>query len=107
MEIAKKKQQFFFRLPSPVVPNFSLIPEVLVEGFIISLISLSIAISIGKMLAEQQNYEYDAAQELLAEGAANIFGAFFTTLSANNTIARTLVQVSAGGKSQVRIVLFQ
>ncbi len=107
MEIAKKKQHFFFRLPSPVVPNFSLIPEVLVEGFIISLISLSIAISIGKMLAEQQNYEYDAAQELLAEGAANVFGAFFTTLSANNTIARTLVQVSAGGKSQVIIVLFQ
>ncbi len=92
-------------MPTPAVPNMGLIPEVLVEGFIIALISMSVAVSIGKVLSEREGVDFDANQELFAEGSAVVFGSFFLSLPANNTIARTLVQINAGGQSQLTALI--
>jgi MFS superfamily sulfate permease-like transporter len=45
----------------------SLIPEVLPEGFIIALITISVSISVGKVLEDRFGLKLDAEQELLAE----------------------------------------
>jgi MFS superfamily sulfate permease-like transporter len=42
-----------------------------------------------------------ANQELVAQGASNIFGSFFQSLPMAGSLSRTMVQVSTGGKTMM------
>lgn len=53
---------FFFRLPVPTVPNFSLMPDVLSDAFALSIVVFAISVSMGKILARKHGYEIDSNQ---------------------------------------------
>ena len=55
----------------------------------------------GKMFATRHNYNINLNQERIAVGAANIFGSFFFCIPTTGAVARSAVQESVGGSTQV------
>ena len=86
-------------LPEPSFPRPSLIPQVFVESIPVAIISYVIGQSLGSMFGAKHGYTVDPNQELIAQGASNIFGGFFSSLPMASSLARSLVQEDSGGKS--------
>lgn len=86
-------------LPDPIVPPFKLLPEIIVDGLVIAIIAISINLSLAKIFAKKSEYKIRGNQELLAYGAANMFGAFFRCIPVAASLSRSLVQHSVGGKT--------
>lgn len=86
-------------LPNPIVPPFQLLPEIIVDSFIIAIIAISVNLSLAKIFAKKSDYKINSNQELLAYGAANMFGAFFQCIPVAASLSRSLVQHSTGGKT--------
>lgn len=55
-----------FRLPSPTPPPFELIPKVILDSLIISIVAYTVTFSMAKIFAKKHNYKVDATQELYA-----------------------------------------
>ncbi|MPC17171.1 Solute carrier family 26 member 6 [Portunus trituberculatus] len=88
-------------LPPPSAPRLELLSAVLVDGFLIALISYTSTFSIAKIFAQRQGYTVDAAQELYAQGMSNAFGSFFSCGPVAASMSRSLVQEAAGGVTQL------
>lgn len=87
-------------LPSIQPPPFYLIPNLIVDGLLISIVAFSINISMASILAKKK-YKIDSNQELLASGVSNIFGSFFSCLPFASSLSRSLIQLQVGGKTQL------
>ncbi|KAJ3640581.1 hypothetical protein Zmor_027137 [Zophobas morio] len=92
-------------LPVPSVPPLSLVTSVLLDGFTIAVVSYSITLSMGLIFAQRLNYEVDPNQELLAQGAGNIFGSFFSCMPFTASLSRSTIQQVVGGKTQIASVV--
>ena len=88
-------------LPQPSIPRLALIPQVFADAIPIAIISYVIGQSLGAMFSAKHGYTVDPNQELIAQGAANIFGGFFSSLPMASSLARSLVQEDSGGKSLI------
>ncbi|XP_055337640.1 LOW QUALITY PROTEIN: pendrin-like [Paramacrobiotus metropolitanus] len=88
-------------LPAPQVPSYKIIPEILGRSFSLAIVASAILISLTKIFSSKHHYKVDANQELIALGAANVFGAFFWSIPATGALARSAVQESVGGSTQV------
>ncbi|KAL4630676.1 solute carrier family 26 member 6-like [Arapaima gigas] len=89
------------RLLPPRVPQISLFREVIVDAFAMAVVGYAVAISLGKTFALKHGYKVDGNQELVALGISNTVGGFFHCYSVSSSMSRSLVQVTAGGKTQV------
>uniref|UniRef100_A0A8D8S9J3 Prestin n=1 Tax=Cacopsylla melanoneura TaxID=428564 RepID=A0A8D8S9J3_9HEMI len=87
-------------LPFPQPPPFYLIPNLIVDGLMISIVAFSINISMASILAKKK-YKVDSNQELLASGVSNIFGSFFSCIPFASSLSRSLIQLQVGGKTQL------
>ena len=90
-------------LPSFVVPTFDMhiIGSLVVSAFMISFIAFMEAFSVGKRLAQQDQYEIEANQEILALGSANFVGAFFQGYAVTGGFSRSSVNYDAGAKTTI------
>ncbi|CRK88438.1 CLUMA_CG002257, isoform A [Clunio marinus] len=88
-------------LPAPIIPKFGIWKELLVDSFAIAVVSYSVSVSMAIMFSQKMNYEVDFNQELLAMGSANIMGSFFSCFPISAALARSLIQQSLGGKTQL------
>ncbi|XP_064092656.1 prestin-like isoform X2 [Macrobrachium nipponense] len=88
-------------LPEPTAPPFALLPRVLVDTFIITIVSYTISFSMAKIFAKKHNYEVNATQELYAQGLSNVFGSFFSCAPISASLSRSLIQESVGGVTQL------
>lgn len=88
-------------LPEAVAPPFALIPNLLVDGLVIAIVAFSVNMSMASIFARKLNYSIDANQELLASGASNILGSFFSCLPFSASLSRSLIQQAVGGKTQL------
>lgn len=79
--------------------------HLIIDGLIIAIVSYTITVSIAVTFAKTNNYEIDFNQELLALGAANICGTFFSCLPLSASLSRSQVQVLAGGRTQLTSVV--
>jgi SulP family sulfate permease len=90
-------------LPWPELPDISisrmveLFPSAVVIAFLAGVESLLSAMVADKMISGQHRPN----AELTAQGAANIASAFFGGLPATGAIARTAMNINAGGKTPV------
>uniref|UniRef100_A0A336MP87 CSON003030 protein n=1 Tax=Culicoides sonorensis TaxID=179676 RepID=A0A336MP87_CULSO len=91
--------------PEPEVPQFSLMRELLIDGFIIAIVSYTCSVSMGLILAQKHDYEINFNQELLAMGASNIFGSFFACMPFSASLSRSYIQLTTGGKTQIASVV--
>lgn len=87
--------------PEPEMPSISLAKELIIDGFIIAIVSYTISVSMGMILAQKSDYEINFNQELLAMGAGNIFGSFFSCMPFSASLSRSYIQHTTGGKTQV------
>lgn len=87
--------------PEPETPSIFLAKELIVDGFVIAIVSYATSVSMGLILAQKSNYEINFNQELLAMGASNIFGSFFACMPFAASLSRSYIQHTTGGKTQV------
>ena len=58
--------------------------------------------SLADIYAKKHKYKINPTQELLACGISNVFSSFFSCFPGGASLARSSVQDSAGGKTQVK-----
>lgn len=77
-------------LPAPELPVMRLISrkDILVDSFILSLISYASALSLSKMYAKKHNYTIRANQEFFALGISNFASSFFACFPATASLSR-------------------
>ncbi|KAF5287626.1 hypothetical protein FQA39_LY15829 [Lamprigera yunnana] len=92
-------------LPTPDLPVFSLLPNIAVDAFIITMVSYTITMSMALIVAQKAHYEVDANQELLALSCSNCFGSFFSCMPITASLSRTMIQQAVGGVTQVASVV--
>ncbi|CAL4108342.1 unnamed protein product [Meganyctiphanes norvegica] len=88
-------------LPPPEAPPFDLIPRVVVDSFVITIVAYTVSYSMSKIFGKRHNYPVDATQELYALGISNIVGSFFSCAPIAASLSRSLIQESVGGVTQI------
>ncbi|EPB74779.1 STAS domain protein [Ancylostoma ceylanicum] len=87
--------------PSPQVPSFNLVGELVWHGISIAIISFVIHIALAKLVSKKFHYEIDVNQEWFALGAMNTISSFFGCFVGGSSIGRTMTQVKFGTTSQL------
>ncbi|XP_053674671.1 prestin-like [Anopheles nili] len=88
-------------LPAPKLPNFDILSEIFVESITVAVVGYTVSVSLGIIFAKKENYEIGFNQELLALGAGNLFGSFFSCFPFAASLSRAAIQYLAGGKTQI------
>ncbi|XP_050446722.1 solute carrier family 26 member 10-like isoform X2 [Cataglyphis hispanica] len=88
-------------LPVPSMPPLSLIPHILVDSFVITMVAYTISMSMALIFAQKMGYEIDSNQELVAQGLGNLVGSFFSCMPISASLSRTLIQQTVGGHTQL------
>ncbi|XP_011160302.2 solute carrier family 26 member 10 isoform X2 [Solenopsis invicta] len=88
-------------LPVPSVPPLSLIPNILVDCFVITMVAYTISMSMALIFAQKEGYEVDSNQELMAQGLGNLVGSFFSCMPITASLSRSLIQQTVGGHTQL------
>ncbi|XP_048774241.1 prestin-like isoform X2 [Ostrea edulis] len=91
-------------LPEPQIPNLKSAFEHVSDAIIIAVVAFAQSVSLAALMAKKHNYTMDSNQELIAYGAGNIFGSFFSCYPFAASVSRSSVQDSAGGRTQVTSV---
>ncbi|KAL6741192.1 hypothetical protein Aduo_014470 [Ancylostoma duodenale] len=87
--------------PSPQVPSFDLVSELVWHGISIAIISFVIHIALAKLVSKKFHYEIDVNQEWFALGAMNTISSFFGCFVGGSSIGRTMTLVKFGTTSQL------
>ncbi|CAL8087191.1 unnamed protein product [Calicophoron daubneyi] len=88
-------------LPSPMMPNFRLVPEIITDAAIVSFVSLATTVSLVKLYAVKYGYDVPYTKEMSTLGLANVVGGFLQCHACSGGLARSTVAVGAGQRSQV------
>ncbi|XP_020612029.1 solute carrier family 26 member 6-like isoform X1 [Orbicella faveolata] len=92
-------------LPPLSVPSFSRISTIFADAFVIAVVIFATNISLSKMFAKKRGYSIDPNQELIAYGAGNIAGSFFSCFPICNALARTAVQENLANTQLCSVVV--
>jgi SulP family sulfate permease len=87
-------------LPSPVLPDFRMIPQLLIPALSLAVLGLSVAAGVSQNYPEPDGAMPDASIDFVAQGVANLMGGFFQGMPAGGSISRTATSISAGAKSR-------
>ncbi|XP_041718193.1 prestin-like [Coregonus clupeaformis] len=85
----------------PAIPDFSLLPNLVMDSIAIAVVGFSMGISLAKIFALKHGYSVDGNQELIAMGLCNFVSSFFQTFAITCSMSRSLVQESTGGNTQI------
>lgn len=66
------RTKYYSSLSDFELPDLELSKQLIVDGFIISMVSYTVSVSMALIFAQKLNYEIDFNQELLAMGASNV-----------------------------------
>ncbi|KFB34784.1 Slc26a5 [Anopheles sinensis] len=92
-------------LPAPSLPDFSLMPSIIIDSFPIAMVGYTVSVSMALIFAKKENYEIGFNQELFAMGAGNVFGSFFSCFPFAASLSRSSIQYSVGGRTQIASVI--
>jgi SulP family sulfate permease len=87
-------------LPSPVLPDFHMLPQLFLDALSLAILGLSIASGVSQAYPESDGSIPDASRDFIAQGAANVVGGFFQGMPCGGSISRTATNVSAGAKTR-------
>lgn len=88
-------------LPSPALPDFSLVARLWPGALGIALMSFTESIAAARLFARSQDPPLEPNRELLALGSANLAGSLFHGFPAGGGTSQTAVNAAAGARSQV------
>ncbi|RMX43870.1 hypothetical protein pdam_00021076 [Pocillopora damicornis] len=92
-------------LPPLSVPSLSKISNIFSDAFVIAVVIFATNISLSTMFAKKRGYSVDPNQELIAYGAGNIGGSFFSCFPICNALARTAVQENLANTQLCSVVV--
>lgn len=89
-------------LPTPHIPTVKLIwvKDLASNGVAIAFLGLLEALAIAKSIANQTHQKFDFNRQCLAEGLANLVGAFFRCLPGSGSLSRSAINFQAGAVSR-------
>uniref|UniRef100_A0A0N4Z4J3 STAS domain-containing protein n=1 Tax=Parastrongyloides trichosuri TaxID=131310 RepID=A0A0N4Z4J3_PARTI len=90
-------------IPKPEVPLFKLVPDLFGNCILITLVTVTVHLSMVKMLATKFKYEDElkSGQEIYALGFTSLLSSFFPVFPNAMAMSRTMVLVNSGGKTQL------
>ncbi|KAI3378279.1 hypothetical protein SNEBB_000900 [Seison nebaliae] len=83
-------------IPDPIIPDFEYTSFYFNDAIIVGIISYAISYSVCVAFAKKHNYPVNGNQELVATGASNIFGSFFSCVPMGGSISRTIIMDNCG-----------
>jgi SulP family sulfate permease len=87
-------------LPMPMLPDFSLIPVLLLDAIALAIIGLVQGAGVSKAYANPDGNYPNSSRDFLGQGAANIGAGLFQGMPIGGTVGSTALSVSAGAKSR-------
>jgi MFS superfamily sulfate permease-like transporter len=88
-------------LPHPMLPNTELLPQVFADSIPVAIVAFVIGQGLGSLFGAKYGYTVPPNQEMIAQGASNILGSFFSCLPMSGSLSRSLVQEASGCKTQL------
>ncbi|MBA4608545.1 SulP family inorganic anion transporter [Aeromicrobium sp. Marseille-Q0843] len=87
-------------VPTPVMPDWSVIPDLLVGAVAVALVALAQAAGIGAAVPNPDGSRTSVSGDFTAQGVANLAGGFFQALPTGGSLSRTGVATSAGAQTR-------
>jgi len=87
-------------LPTPVLPDFRMLPQLFLDALSLAILGLSIASGVSQAYPESDGSIPDASRDFIAQGTANVVGGFFQGMPCGGSISRTATSASAGAKTR-------
>jgi len=87
-------------LPPLTVPDFAVMPELVMGGVAVALVALAQAAGISAAVPNPDGSRTNMNGDFLAQGAANAVGGMFGALPAGGSLSRTGVATSAGAQTR-------
>jgi SulP family sulfate permease len=87
-------------LPRPVLPDLSLIPDLIAPAFAVTIIALAQSAGISQAYANPDGKYPNPSQDFTGQGAANLAGALVQGLPAGGSLSGTALLVKGGAQSR-------
>jgi sulfate permease, SulP family len=87
-------------LPPVTIPNFAVMPQLLVGGVAVALVALAQAAGISAAVPNPDGSRSNMSGDFTAQGVGNLAGGFFGALPAGGSLSRTGVATSAGAQTR-------
>ncbi|GIG70181.1 sulfate permease [Phytomonospora endophytica] len=87
-------------LPVPVLPELSVVPELLVGAVAVTLVALAQAAGIAAAVPNPDGSRTSASGDFVAQGLANVAGGFLRSLPVGGSLSRTGVATDAGARTR-------
>ncbi|MEE4239140.1 MAG: SulP family inorganic anion transporter [Anderseniella sp.] len=87
-------------LPTPIVPDLTLLPALALSAFAIAVIGLIQGAGVGQNYPNPDGTFPDTSRDFLGQGAANLAGSAFGAIPVGGSMSGTAVTVRAGARSR-------
>jgi SulP family sulfate permease len=87
-------------LPTPVLPDFSLIPALMTAAIAAAVVGLAESSGTGASYPNPDESKSDMSQDFSAQGLGNLVGSFFQAMPAGGSLSRTGINASGGARSR-------
>ena len=87
-------------LPTPMLPDFSLIPQLALGSVSVALVALVQGAGISTAMPNPDGSRSSQTKDFIGEGLGNLFGSIFQSMGTGGSLSRTGISVGAGAKSR-------
>jgi SulP family sulfate permease len=87
-------------LPAPMLPDFSLIPQLTLGSISVAIVALVQGAGISTAYPNPDGSKSSQNRDFIGEGLGNLFGSFFQSMSTGGSLSRSGISVSGGAKSR-------
>ena len=88
-------------LPSFMLPNFSMIPQLALGSISVALVALAQGAGISTAVPNPDGSKASQSRDFLGEGLGNLAGSFFQSMGTGGSLSRTGISVGAGANSRL------
>jgi sulfate permease, SulP family len=88
-------------LPAPMLPNFSLIPQLALGSVSVAIVALAQGAGISTAVPNPDGSKAGQSRDFLGEGLGNLAGSFFQSMATGGSLSRTGISVGAGANSRL------
>jgi SulP family sulfate permease len=87
-------------LPTPVLPDFSLIPDLALGSVSVAIVALVQGAGISTAYPNPDKSKSKQSRDFIGEGLGNLVGSFFQSMATGGSLSRTGISVSGGARSR-------
>ena len=91
-------------LPTPSIPNFDYVAEIIPLSFEMALLVYFLNIAMAHLMSEKHEYEVDDNQEAIAYGLTSICSSFFQCFPPSNAPPRTMILSNMGARTTLNAI---